>query len=72
MVEDDRNGLRPLYRPKDFERVKRRKEKQKKKTSWSNKGGHVAPIFVPPTPNGELAAQLQTIAENEAEAGVQF
>ena len=72
MVEDDRIGLRPLYRPKDFERVKRQKEKQKKKTNWSNKGGFVAPIFVPPTPNGELAAQLRTIAEKEAEAGVQF
>jgi hypothetical protein len=72
MVEDDMNGLRPLYRPKDFERVERQKEKQKKKHNWSNKGGHIAPIFVPPTPNGELAAQLRSIAEREAEAGVQF
>ena len=39
MVEDDRNGLRPIYRPKDFEKVERQKRKQKKKHNWSNKGG---------------------------------
>jgi hypothetical protein len=72
MVEDDRSGQRPLYRPKDFERVERQNEKHRKKTNWSSKGGCVAPIFVPPTPNGELAAQLRTIAENEAESGVRF
>ena len=52
--------------------MERQKEKQKKKHNWSNKGGYIAPIFVPPTPNGELAAQLRNIAEREAEAGVQF
>ena len=30
------------------------------------------PIFVPPTPNGELAQALRDIAEREAEAGVKF
>ena len=72
MVDDDHSGVRPLYRPKDFERLARRKEKQRKKKSWSNKGGYIAPIFVPPTPNGELAMELKKIAENEAEAGVRF
>ena len=32
----------------------------------------MAPIFVPPTPNGELAARLRKIATTEAEAGVNF
>jgi hypothetical protein len=32
----------------------------------------VAPIFVPPTPNGELAARLRKTAATEAEAGVNF
>ena len=41
MVEVDRNGLRPLYRHKDFERVKRQDEKLRKKANWSNKGGCV-------------------------------
>ena len=66
MVEDDLGGRRPLYRPKDYERIARRVEKQKKKQNWSNRGGYIAPIFVPPTPNGELAKELKGIAENEA------
>ena len=48
MVEDDTNGIRPLYRPKDFDIANRRKEKQKKKNNWSIKGGYIAQIFVPP------------------------
>ena len=72
MVEDDTNGVRPLYRPKDYDRIERKNRKQKKKESWSNKGGYIAPIFVPPTPHGELAMELKKIAECEAEAGVQF
>ena len=39
---------------------------------WSTRGGHVAPIFIPPTPNSELAISLKTIADSEAEAGVHF
>ena len=72
MVEDDLTGKRPLYRPKEYERIQRRQQKQKKKTNWSNRGGFIAPIFVPPTPNGDLARELKDIAEREAEAGVLF
>jgi hypothetical protein len=45
--EDDRRDIRPLYRPKDWQVVDRRNEKDKKKHNWSNKGGHIAPMFVP-------------------------
>ena len=55
MVQEDSNGTRPLYRPKDWNVVARRKAKEKKKYNWSTRGGHVAPIFVPPTPDSELA-----------------
>ena len=72
MVEEDKKGARPLYRPKDWNITARRKEKEKKKYEWSTKGGHIAPIFVPPTPNSELANSLRMIAENEAELGVNF
>jgi hypothetical protein len=61
-----------MYRPKDWQRIERRKLKEKKKNSWSNKGGFVAPIFIPPTPNGELVVRLRKIATTEAEAGVNF
>ena len=52
--------------------MERGKEKEKRKKNWAGKDGHVAPIFVPPTPNGELAARLRRIASCEAEAGVEF
>ena len=72
MVEEERKGVRPLYRPKDWNIPARRKEKEEKRYRWSTKGGHIAPIFVPPTPNGELANSLKLIADIEAEAGIHF
>ena len=72
MVQKDLDGTRPLYRPKDWNRAERQKAKQKKRYEWSTRGGFIAPIFVPPTPNSELANSLKVIAESEAEAGVHF
>ena len=72
MKKDDIEGTRPLYRPKQWNIVARRKEKEDKKYNWSTRGGHVAPIFVPPTPNSELAESLKSIADSEAEAGIHF
>ena len=46
--------------------------KEKKKNTWSRKGGFVAPLIVPLTPNGEPAARLRNIATTEAEVGVNF
>ena len=48
MREEDNDGRRPQYRPKDWNIISRRKEKEIKKYEWSTKGGHIAPIFVPP------------------------
>ena len=73
MRRDDESGTRPIYRPRDWQAGERRRtKKKKKKHDWSTRGGHVAPIFVPPTPNGELARILREVAEGEAEAGVWF
>ena len=52
--------------------VERRDLKKRKKQTWSAKGGHIAPIFIPPTPNGALAKRLQQIADSETEAGAKF
>ena len=72
MISDDMNGQRPIYRPKDWQIVTRKKEKDRKKYDWSTRGGHVAPIFVPSTPNSELAKIMKEVADKEAEAGVHF
>jgi hypothetical protein len=37
-LKDDRSGVRPLYRPKDYDLANRRRKKQHNKYSWSNKG----------------------------------
>ena len=71
-VKDDMEGVRPIYRPKGWNCIQRRQEKDKKKNDWSTEGGHVAPIFVPPTPGGELAKAIREIVNREAEAGVRF
>ena len=72
MKKEDENGTRPLFRSKYWQFEERQKKKKKKKTNWSTRGGHIAPIFVPPTPNSELAKMLRKVAESEAEAGVMF
>ena len=72
MKEEDSKGIRPIYRPKDWQVDERRQKKKNKKHNWSSTGGYIAPIFVPPTPNGQLAKELRAIAEREAEAGVNF
>ena len=49
------DGIRPLFRKKEWEADRRRIDKRSKKHSWSTQGGHIAPIMVPSTPRGELA-----------------
>ena len=48
------------------------RRKTKRNMTGQPGGGHIAPIFVPPTPNSELANSLKAIADREAEAGVHF
>ena len=72
MQKDDLEGVRPLHRPREWQLEERRKNKIRKKHNWSTKGGHIAPIFVPPTPNRELARMLKEVADREMEAGVRF
>ena len=38
----------------------------------STKGGYIAPIFVPSTPNSELFNLLKEVADKEAEPGLKF
>ena len=38
MVKDDKDGIRPLYRPKEWNILARVKEKEKKKYNWSTRG----------------------------------
>ncbi len=50
--EDDANGIRPMYRSKNWNTIERRKERKAKKTSWY--GNFDSVIFVEATPDSEL------------------
>ena len=71
-LEDDKNKKTPLFRDKNWKKEERRKEKENKKKQWATKRGHIAPIFVPATPGGELARRMKTIADKEAKQGIHF
>ena len=60
MKRDEEEGKWPMFRPKNWQKVERRRDKDKKKYSWKNRGGHVAPLFIPATPDVELAQILKT------------
>ena len=47
MVEEDNSGTRPLYRPKDWNVVTRRKEQEKKKSSGPQEGVTLPPSLFP-------------------------
>ena len=70
--EDDRNGVRPIYRHKSWHKQERKEKKKRKKHEWSTKGGHIAPIFVPTTPGGTLMKMMREVAEKEAKEGIRF
>ena len=61
-----------MYREKNFQRIERKKQKGTKKHNWSTKGGYIAPIMVPSTPNGELAKALRGVVEQEQQGSLKF
>ena len=72
MVRDAEDGKKPLHRPKDWQREERIREKRRKKHSWATRGGCIAPIIIPPTPNSELLSMLSQVAKEEALPGLRF
>ncbi len=71
-LEDEKNGIRPIHRNKNWQKDERRKAKENKRKNWATKRGHIAPIFVPATPGGELARRLRKIADREKKDGIHF
>ena len=59
MKKKDENGEQPLYRPKEWKKVERRKEKERKKKDWYKRGGYETVIFVPCTHESMLLKKLQ-------------
>ena len=63
MLEDDKNGVKPLYRSREWNSEERQASKIKKKSNWWNtetsKIKYTTILFVTPTPGGVLAKELR-------------
>ena len=64
--QKEENGERPLHRPKEWERVRRKKEQTEKKKSWYKRNGEESVIFVPCTPKGELKKAYEEEIRNSS------
>ena len=67
IVKAEQDGVRPVYRPKDWNETSRWLAKRRKKNNWLGPFWKSA-IFVPPTPGSELKKQMQA-KEEEMRAG---
>ena len=47
MIMDEENGVRQMFRHREWQEEERRINQLRKKNSWSEKGGYIASIFVP-------------------------
>ena len=72
IVKEEKEGVRPMHRPKDWKKEERRRAKSKKEKNWATKDGCVAPIIIPSTPNSELLMMLREVAQAEALPGLKF
>ena len=57
-------GIKPLYRPREFQAEERRKSKLLSKTSWYRPASAVC--FIPATPGAELSNIIQNIVTEES------
>ena len=54
IVKLENDGIRPMYRKRDWKWKERDAEKRKKKKDWYRKGGQQSVLFVPATPDSRL------------------
>ena len=64
MLEDDRNGIKPLFGARSWNKNERDEKKRNKRVNWyknTNEGSikYKSVLFVPPTPGGILAKEMK-------------
>jgi hypothetical protein len=64
MLVEDRNGTKPLFRSRSWNKEEREKRKKDRKVNWykdaKNKEiDYKSVLFVPPTPGGQLAKEMR-------------
>jgi hypothetical protein len=62
-VAADTSGEKPLYRPREWQEAERRRRKVMSKAAWFRPADTV--LFVPATPNSELAAMARGVVQEE-------
>ena len=70
--EDEEEGIRPVYRPKDYKKEERKKEKEEKRHNWAKRGNCIAPIFVPASPESTLLKMMKEEARKLENEGIKF
>ena len=66
MVMEEKNGGRPINQGRTWNEDQRQKKKELQKKNWYRSGGFDVPLFVPHTPNGELAKRMKEVeAKNQ-------
>ena len=64
MLNEEKAGGRPVNRKSSWERQLRKRKKKTKAVTWHKRGGYHVPLFVPCTPNSELAKKIQVLEES--------
>ena len=62
-VEASRSGVKPLFRPREWQQDERRKKKMVKRAAWYRPADCVG--FYPPTPRGELVSKIGKVLQEE-------
>ena len=62
-IAADEAGVTPLYRPRSWNKEERKNKKRLKKSSWYRPADVV--LFVPATPEAELANKAREVVEGE-------
>ena len=68
ILKAEKDGIRPIYRPKGWKESARWLEKRRKKNNWLGPFWKSC-IFVPPTPGSELKKQMQAKEEEMRSGG---
>ena len=66
MVAVQESGGRPVNRPRIWEKDARKRKKKKNSITWHKNGGFDVPLFVPCTPDGELAKKIKEIEKKSS------
>ena len=72
MVAVAEEGGRPINRKRSWERLQRKRKKMAKSINWHKSGGYHVPLFVPSTPNSELAKRIKAVEERNTQRCIRF